>query len=180
MGLRRMRRGMFRAMTPSGGAFLACIGAGLIGLAAAPPGIGLGLFIGGAAAGAAALVGIAIYSRTILGRRPTRTQVLLVWPPVLVEFAIFWALARWTAMGERTMWLAVLTIIALHLLPMVWSFGPLIVALGLSCLCIAGGGWAMPDAPLGWIIAADGALKLVFGVWMLSGLFRDPDRKATA
>jgi hypothetical protein len=72
--------------------------------------------------------------------------------------------------GERALWLGAFAIVAVHFLPMYWSHGTRIALLGLACLAACAAGLMAPSIPLNWVLALDGALKLVFGLWMLSAI----------
>jgi hypothetical protein len=165
----------FKPMAPSGGAFLVFIGAGLIGFALGPLELRVKLFFGASVIGVVALIVVSALGRILRRTRPpTRAEMLLVWPPVAAEFALMLWLTIYSQLHleERPAWLLSLAIVGVHFLPMIWSFGPAIALLGLSCLATAGAGWAFPEAPLAWIIGLDGTLKLGFGAWMFSSLLQ--------
>ena len=157
-------------MTPSGGAFLAAFGAGLIAFVLTPAELRTYVLIGFVAFALVALVMVGAVARTRIGA-PTARQRWLVWPPVIVEAGVFWLLFRYSNFDVRTGWIAANAIVAVHFLPMVWSFGPVIDVLGASCLAWAMAAWLYEPIPLPLVVAADGALKLVFGLVMLAAPF---------
>lgn len=174
-----LKQDFHRAMTPAGGAFLACIGAVLaVGAFESSPVryqlLGLGFI-----AGFAGLAATAIFTRFFRNERPAVHEVLLVWPPVFAQIMTLWAIGLYLP-DERAIWLAALAVTGLHLLPMYWSFGPAIVILGLLCLSGAFVGFLFPGLPLASVIAADGGMKLVFGLMMFAGAFRSRDELAVS
>lgn len=156
-------------MTPAGGAFLACVGAALLAYALAPHAMRTILVVVMLAAAVPALIGVAVLSAKRGLRRPRRLQFLVLYPTIAVEFLAIWLLVPHLH-SERMIWIAVLGIVGLHFLPMYWTHGVRMAALGVACMAVALAGWLMPGLPLVAVIAADGALKLVFGLWMLSAL----------
>lgn len=126
---------LFKPMSASGGAFLACVGAGLIAFAFGPADLKTNLLVGAAIIGVVALIVISALRRILQTSQPTRAEIMLVWPPVAVELGILVWMTSFSGLtfDERTAWVISLAIVGVHFLPMVWSFGPLICGSG-SCL----------------------------------------------
>jgi hypothetical protein len=164
----------YRAMTPSAGAFLACVGACLFVSAFEDQSVRYAMLTIGFVSGVFALVATAFLARRRGLPPPSASERLLIWPPVIGEIAVFWILSATGVIGHdpRTFWLVALAITGIHFMPMYWSLGPAIVLLGGLCLASALTGFALEDAPLGLIIATDGAFKLVIGLMMFAGAFR--------
>jgi hypothetical protein len=98
---------------------------------------------------------------------------VILYATIIAEFLLIWFLVPRLG-NERMIWLGVLVIVGLHFLPMYWTHGVRIVWLGFACVIVALSGLLAPDIPLFAIIAADGALKFLFGLWMLSALSGRP------
>jgi Family of unknown function (DUF6609) len=151
-----------------GGAFLICIGLGLV-CAIAFSGAALinySIFFAGAGAGVAALFGSRHFARS----RPPRLHIMVLSGALLLEFALFVMMGRTLPHGtpENVRWLWASIIVGVHFLPMTVAFGPRFLVLGL--LCIANGvlGLLAPAVPYEYFGLFDGALKISCGVWMLT------------
>jgi hypothetical protein len=164
-------------MQIGGGVFLVAAGlglvfGGLIGGPALPWGLALGLTIGSIAIP----VSIAFGPRRWGQRRPKRSHVIVLWTAIVLQLAIFFALARlgyfrqWDAL---TGWTVGLSIVALHFVPMRWSHGPLMLGLAIALLLWIGAAYVL-GLPLGSLITGDGMLKIVFGMLMAAPLFGSP------
>jgi hypothetical protein len=171
---------LYRPMTPGGGAFLTCVGAALLAAAALSWPIGGYVLLAGFAAGAVALTVTSVVGRRRGLPKPSLRDLLLVWGPALAELLVFFFLFPLLPHDERLQTTAVIAVVGLHFLPMIWSFGPLILWLGLACIGVAAAGLFVPQIPLTTLIAADGFLKLTFGLLMFAALFRVPGRTPAA
>lgn len=160
---------LYRPMTPGGGAFLACVGALLIAGSMQPEKLGLYLMVG-FASGVVALVATVVTGIRLRHQRPSLFQRTIFVPIIALEIGAMLLASQYLPHDMRTIWTAALIITGLHFLPMYWSFGWLIVALGVLCTAAAcvGGIFGLP---LSAIVAIDGALKLAFGLAMFNGLF---------
>lgn len=156
-------------MTPSGGAFLACVGAALMAYALTPSTVRMMVVAPILAAAVPALIGVAVLASRRGLKRPRRVQFAVLYPTIMVEFVAIWLIAP-RLHDLRTIWIVILGIVGAHFLPMYFSHGVRIAALGLACMAVALAGWLAPALPLAAVIATDGALKLAFGLWMLSSL----------
>jgi hypothetical protein len=163
---------LYRPMTPGGGAFLICVGAALISAAFVPWTIGGQLLIAGFIIGALAIMAVSIIGRRRGLPKPSPRDIVLVWIPVAIEAAAFIFLVPLVQDDFRSRMIVILAIVGAHFLPMVWSFGPMIAVLGVSCLGVAATGYLAPAIPTEALIATDGALKLCFGLAMFAALFR--------
>lgn len=159
-----MRPDFVKPMTAGGGAFLVIAGIALIGFALLPAPLKFQFLGGGFALGAVAIVVASVVYRGVAGK-PSRQQVLILWLTIAVEVLLIAVLVPQLS-DERSMWLALLGIVGLHLLPMYWTHGVLIAVLGLANLIVVATAWRLRDIPLQWVIEIDGLLKLAFGVWM--------------
>lgn len=161
-----------RPMTSGGGAFLMIVGAALISAAFMPWSIGGQILIGGFILGALAIVAVSMIGRKRGMPKPPTRDIILVWVAVAVELAAFLIIMPLIPPDFRISMIVVIAIVGAHFLLMAWSFGPLIVALGLCCLGVAAAGQLVPSIPPAALIGIDGALKLAFGIAMFTALFR--------
>ncbi|MEP7210680.1 MAG: DUF6609 family protein [Alphaproteobacteria bacterium] len=160
---------LYRPMTPPGGVFLICVGALLIAGSMRTGSLGYFLMAGFATGVVAMIVTIIVCIRLRL-QRPSTFQRLIFVPIIFLEIAAMLVVQQFLPHDVRTIWIAALIITGLHFLPMYWSFGWLIVGLGVLCTIAAAAG-ALLGLPLSAIVAIDGVLKVAFGLAMFSGLF---------
>lgn len=162
------RRGRY-PLRPAGGAFLVCVGLGLIGAIAfsGPALVSYNVFYAGAAAGVIALC----FARRLSTGSPTRLQIAALAVAVLLEVVLLVAQGRLLPRGtaENVRWLWVLAIVGVHFLPMAISFGPRFALLGVACILNAALGLLAPRVPFDVSGLVDGALKVGFGAWWLWG-----------
>jgi hypothetical protein len=161
-------------MTPGGGGFLVCVGAALLAGAVLPWSFGGPVVIAGFVVGTAVIVGVSIAGRMRGLPKPRTRDIVVVWIAVAFEAAAFFFLFPYLTGDPRTQMIGVIAIVGVHFLPMAWSFGPLIAWLGLACICVAAAGQLAPTIPTPALIAADGFLKIAFGLAMFAALFRTP------
>jgi hypothetical protein len=165
---------LYLPMTPGGGAFLACVGAAILSTTLTPSSLSGPALVAGFAIGILALIATSIAGRLRGLPKPTTRQLVLVWIPVAAEMLLFFLLLPRLPLDERTSMVAIIAVVGAHFLPMVWSFGPLIVWLGLACMAVAAAGLLIPQIPSVALVVADGVLKLVFGLAMFAALLRVP------
>jgi uncharacterized membrane protein YdcZ (DUF606 family) len=161
-------------MLRAGGAFLVCVGLGLIGgiaFSGAAP-VNFGVFYAGAAAGVIALC----FAGRLSTGTPTRLQIAALAGAVLLELLLFAVQGRMLPRGteEHVRWLWISGIVGVHFLPMAISFGPRFAVLGLACILNAVLGLLATSVPYEVFGLVDGALKLGFGAWSLVGAARSP------
>jgi hypothetical protein len=154
-------------MRRAGGAFLICIGAGLI-AAIALRGDALvdyRIFFIGATLGVVSL----LFARRLSAGPPTRGQIAALIGALVLEVALFALMGRLVPRGtpEHVRWLWVLAIVGVHFLPMSISFGARFLFLGAACLANAAAGLVFP-IPFAASGVVDGALKLGVGLWSIS------------
>lgn len=100
---------------------------------------------------------------------PTRNQIVWLLGAILLEALLIpMVLRRVGRHDERRRTLAILTVVAIHFLPMAPAFGPIVAALGLVCLINIGVAWYRPNVSSRLVWSLDGALKLVAGLALLS------------
>jgi uncharacterized membrane protein len=148
----------------AGGLMVLCMGAGILGGTFMGK-IGYGLLMGAVAGFIAARLG-ARKAAPVWGR-PSITQLRVMIIVIGLEFLIFGILGRSGAFAkmDRGMWEVCFAVVGLHFLPMRWSHGPWIAALGTAVLGWLGLGIAA-HLPLTAMAAGDGLLKLGFGAAM--------------
>ena len=160
---------VYLSMTASCGAFVICVGLGLIagGLSARLiyPALAVGF-----GSGFIAMILTAIMALRMGHRKPSLLQRLTPSICAIVEIIVLMALVPFIPADARTLFIVVLAVVGLHFLPMMVSYGPLAGGLGLACVIAAGAAWAMPAEPLVVILLVDGGLKVAFGLVMLAGL----------
>lgn len=151
----------------SAGLFLLVIGAGLL----------AGLYVGGRepihrptffVATALGFTALFAFADRLSFGPPRRKQLLALAGAIALEIALLTALSLFMPRtSARDYWLWTLFIVGVHFLPMAYTFGPAMVALGSACMVVAflGLASAIPFSVAGSI---DGLLKMVFGAAMLS------------
>lgn len=146
----------------SGGLFLICIGAGIIGA----------VFVNGAAFMVGTVLAILslMLSKVLSFGKPTRIQIIALVLAIALEIVLFIimvnALPADVAGSVRLVW--ILMIVGVHFLPMAISFGPRFGALGALCMVNALAGLVITSAASEIVLLLDGALKVVFGIWLFS------------
>src|SRR5262245_4996252 len=157
-------------MAPAGGLFIAIVGLGIVSGAVFPDKRDFLLIC--------AFV-VASFALVASGRRlmapfgnPTRLQVWFLFASIALEIILFrFRLPKYRKAGERSARLASLFIVGVHFLPMAVAFGPMCLTLGLVlCLCSGIGLWISPDLSVNRLWAADGLLKITFGLVMALAL----------
>jgi hypothetical protein len=160
---------VYLPMTASCGAFVICVGLGLIagGFSAnlIYPGLAVGF-----GTGFIAMILTAIVSARKGRARPNLAQQITPSICAIFEVMVLMALAPYLPRDTRTLFVVVLGVVGVHFLPMMVSYGSLVGGLGLACALAAGVAWATPGEPLSLILLVDGGLKLAFGLAMLRGL----------
>jgi hypothetical protein len=103
---------------------------------------------------------------------PTRLQLWFLFGSIALEIVLFrFGMTRYRRAGERSARLASLFIVGLHFLPMAVALGPMCLTLGvILCLCSGAGLWVKPSLSLTGLWAADGLLKIAFGLAMTLAL----------
>jgi Family of unknown function (DUF6609) len=155
-------------MVRGGGAFLVCLGLGLI-LAAVVPASGplnVKVFGIGAVVG---LLAIPIIRLTAPLGRPTAYQVIALCGAIAFELILFWLVFSHVP-AETTppvRWIWAFLIVGVHFLPMGYAFGRPIVALGVFCIVNATVALLFSGLPFGMVVIVDGALKVGTGAYML-------------
>ena len=163
---------MGHPMRYSGGAFLMCIGTGLLLGAFYRSGAGLGWgLILGAALGAFALLRARRAAAPFWGAasRPQIRIMLLAVGGEMLAFFLLGASGFFQVTSPAMAWETALTIVGVHFLVMRWSHGPLMLRLGLCVLAWLGIGHAL-HLPLPLMAVGDGLIKLVFGFIMFEPL----------
>jgi hypothetical protein len=160
-------------MQTGGGAFLFCVGLGLLagGLAG-----GSAILVGLVAGALAGFISIPFAVRFARGRfgRPTRLNIIVMWIAIGAEIAGFLVASKlgYFRHGfDFTAAAVALTIVALHFVIMRWSHGPWMLVLAAAILIwVALALWLR--LTIGALIAGDGILKLLFGFFMAAPLLR--------
>ena len=172
---RAPRAGRFTIGYPmrySGGAFLMCVGTGILLGAFYQSGAYLGwAFILSAMVGAMAMLRARRAVAPIWGT-PSRTQNRIMLLAVGAEVMAFFLLGGsgfFQGMPRAVTWEAALGIVGLHFLIMRGSHGPLMLRLGFCVLAWLGIGHAL-HLPLPLMAVGDGLIKLVFGFVMIEPL----------
>ncbi|MGH8187260.1 MAG: DUF6609 family protein [Steroidobacteraceae bacterium] len=100
---------------------------------------------------------------------PTRNQILWLFGSVVLEALLIPAVLRHAGrQDDRRRTLAILTVVAIHFMPMAPALGPIVAALGLACLINIGVAWYRPNVSSRLVWSIDGALKMIAGVALLS------------
>ena len=148
-----------------GGAFLICVGTGLL-LGWLLPRLWKPFAIGSGVAGLAA-IGLSLVLPSL--GRPSPAHLMALVGAVAVELGLIYLIVV-TLRGrdERTLTLAMLFAVGLHLAIMGLAFGPLIAILGLLTSTNAGAALRFRMIPLQLAGAVDAVLKIAFGVWMFA------------
>jgi hypothetical protein len=158
-------------MQPGGGAFLIAAGLGILsGAVMGENSLRLG-FQFGALAGLVGIIVAGPFARKRFGA-PTKAQISVMLSAVAFEFAVVYVLFRFggaSSWTERDRWLAILAVVAAHFIVMRWSFGPLILTLGLSVLLWLAATFVL-GLPLLVIATVYGALLVIFGALMMRPL----------
>ena len=156
-------------MLPAGGAFLVCVGLGLLGGIAFSGAalVNFNVFYAGVAAGVIALC----FAGRLSTGTPTRLQIAALAGAVLLELLLLAVQGRTLPRGteEHVRWLWISGIVGVHFLPMAISFGPRFAVLGAACILNAALGLLAASVPYEVFGLVDGALKLGFGAWSLAG-----------
>lgn len=160
-------------MQQGGGSFLACVGTALIFGAFSPRYVFIALGCG-VAIGLLSIISVRIARRRAGGARPSALQVWLLIAAIAVEFVLFAIVFPHVPDDMRLRWVVALVIVALHFLLMAWTYGPPIVLLGFSGMVWLAAAFWLPAIPLGVVIGIDGALKLFFGLVMMTQIFVKP------
>ncbi len=162
-------------MQQGGGSFLVCIGAALIfgAFDARYAFVALGC---GAAAGVIASISVRLWRRRAGRPRPRALQIWMLIIAIVFEFALCAIIFPHLPAGTdlRLAWFTALAIVAAHFLLMAWSFGSPIVLLALSITAWLASTFWLPVIPLSVVIGVDGALKLAFGLGMMTQIFARP------
>ena len=160
-------------MQQGGGSFLACMGTALIFGAFSPRYVFIALGCG-MAIGLLAIVSVRISWWQAGGARPSALQVWMLIAAIALEFVLFATVFPHVPDDMRLRWVVALAIVAVHFLPMAWTYGPPIVLLALSGMVWLAAAFWLPAIPLGVVIGIDGALKLFFGLVMMTQNFARP------
>ena len=157
-------------MVPAGGLFIAIVGVGIVFGALFPNKRDFSLFCSFLVATAA----LVIFGGSLMAPfgNPRPLQIWFLFGSIALEIVLFrFGLPRYRRAGERSARLASLFIVGLHFLPMAVAFGPMCLTLGVVlCLCSGAGLWLKPGLSLNGLWAADGLLKLAFGLSMMLAL----------
>src|SRR5262245_51187172 len=157
-------------MVPAGGLFIMIMGVGIVSGALLPTKRDLFLFCAFVVATAA----LVIFGGRLMAPfgNPTKLQLWFLFGSIALEIVLFrFGLARYRKAGERSTRLASLFIVGVHFLPMAVAFGPMCLRLGVVlCLCSGIGLWISPDLSVNRLWAADGLLKITFGLVMALAL----------
>jgi len=121
-----------------------------------------------------AAAGLVIFGGRLMASfgNPTRLQLWFLFSSIALEFVLFrFAMPRYRQAGERSARLASLFIVGVHFLPMAVAFGPMCFVLGvLLCFFSDASLWFRPGLSLNGLWAADGLLKMAFGLVMILAL----------
>ena len=165
--LKDARSGYKYPMVRGSGAFLICIGFGIL-IGALWPGafpMNIRVFV------IAAIVGIVAipFARRIssLGK-PTGLHIGVMSGAVALELVMFWAVFTSLPVDTppRVYWLWAFLLVGLHFIPMGLALGKRAVILGVACIVIAGAGLLLNQIPFIYLAIADGILKIGFGASM--------------
>lgn len=148
----------------AGAAFVVGSGAGLAAAAAAWPSHAMQLFHMGTAVGVAAIIATRVTLARIPTPRPSVFDVSMLVGPIVAQIIAMPAILPRLHGDLRQIWLVVLTIGAIHFLPMAWPLGRWIALLGMACLGVAALGYGLPSVPVQALIALDGGLKIAAGL----------------
>lgn len=152
-------------MVRAGGLFLVIFGAGIIGDVFLN-----GVFIVGAILAMASLM----FSKLLSFGKPTRIQFIALALAIVLEIVLIVTmvsmLPKNTLESARLAW--ILLIVGIHFLPMAISFGPRFGVLGVLCIVNALVALVVFGMADGAFLLLDGALKVVFGIWLLSDKVR--------
>ena len=160
-------------MQQGGGSFLACLGTALIFGAFCPRHAFFALGCG-VAIGLLSIISARISRRRAGGARPSALQVWMLIAAIALEFVLFAIVFPHVPEDMRLRWVVALAIVAIHFLPMAWTYGPPIVLLALSGMVWLAAAFWLPAIPLGVVIGIDGAIKLFFGLVMMTQNFARP------
>jgi hypothetical protein len=154
-------------MARGSGAFLVCIGLGLI-LAVIWAGddpVNLRIFGISAILGA---VAIPIVRKIFPLGRPKALHVFAMIGSVALELCLFWLVFSRLPKDTQPQirWLWALLLVGLHLIPMGLALGKRVVILGSACIAVAACALFSGLLPFTWAIVVDGILKVGFGASM--------------
>jgi hypothetical protein len=157
-------------MVPAGGLFIAIMGAGILAGSFFRTKRDF-LLISGFVVAAVAL---AIFGGRLMAPfgNPTRLQLWFLFGSIALEIVLFClVMPIYRRARERSARLASLFIVGVHFLPMAVAFGPMCFALGIVLsLCSGVGLWCRPGLSLNGLWAADGFIKMAFGLVMMFAL----------
>ncbi|MCP5146452.1 MAG: hypothetical protein H6978_16705 [Gammaproteobacteria bacterium] len=163
-------------MVRGSGAFLVCVGAGIVAATlwptAAP--VHISIFLASVGLGA---IAIPLVRRIRPLGAPPRRHIAVMLAALLLEFIAFYLvfskLPPATPLTDK--WLWAFLIVGVHFLPMGWALGKRVVFLGLACIAFALVGLLSPGIPFEFVSVMDGILKLAFGAHLaLTGIPRHP------
>jgi len=154
-------------MVRGSGAFLVCVGLGLILAVVWGEGAPVNMRI----LAYSAIIGIAaipvVRMLFPLGR-PKAIHILAMTGAVALELCLFWfvfsRLPKDTQPQIR--WLWALLLVGLHFIPMGFALGKRVVVLGAACAAVAASALFLGLLPFSWSIIVDGILKIGFGASM--------------
>jgi len=154
-------------MVRGSGAFLGCVGLGLI-LAIlwaedAPVNtrlLGYSAILG--------IVAIPIVRKLFPLGRPKAIHILAMSGAVALELFLFWLVFSRLPKDTQpqTRWLWALLLVGLHFIPMGLALGRRIVILGVACAAVAASALFLGLLPFSWTVVVDGILKVGFGASM--------------
>ncbi|WP_026499207.1 DUF6609 family protein [Butyrivibrio sp. WCD2001] len=98
----------------------------------------------------------------------SKVQIRMIYISIAALFILMFAIAGPFIPGWhwRQIWLGVLLATAIHFLLWFVVHGPSMIMLGIVCIIIAAVGYMNPGIPLLWIVVADAAVKIDFGVYL--------------
>jgi hypothetical protein len=127
------------------------------------------LFFTGFAVGVAGILLNRPLRRRLSYGEPTKRQRTGMWIGIGMMTLLLLVLANgFGSLDPRTFWLLTLMIVGLHFFPFALLHGPRAVLLGVLCVLTAGAGLFWTSLPFALFGVADGVLKILVGIWMVS------------
>lgn len=156
-------------MVRGSGAFLVCLGLGLILAVIGARDAPMNLQILGACA-IIGIIAIPVMRRLFPLGRPKAVHILAMSGAVALELFLFWLVfSRLQKHAQpQIRWLWALLLVGLHFIPMGFALGRRVVFLGAACVVVAASALFFGLVPFAWAVVIDGMLKVGFGASMVA------------
>jgi hypothetical protein len=154
-------------MVRGSGAFLVCIGLGLIlaviwaeGAPVNPRILAYSAIMG--------IVAIPVARKLFPLGRPKAIHIFAMSGAVALELFLFWLVFSRLPKDTlpQTRWLWALILVGLHFIPMGFALGKRVVILGAACVAVAASALFVGLLPFTWAVIVDGLFKVGFGASM--------------